>query len=34
MSDLILEDGEVFEDDLGLDVKTVEEWLNSVSQSR
>ena len=31
MSDLILEDGEVFEDDLGLDVKTVEEWLNSVS---
>ena len=31
MSDLILEDGEVFEDDLGLDVKTVEEWLNTVS---
>ena len=31
MSDLILEDGEVFEDDLGLDVKTVDEWLNSVS---
>ena len=31
MSDLILEDGEVFEDDLGLAVKTVEEWLNSVS---
>ena len=31
MSDLILEDGEVFEDDLGLEVKTVEEWLNSVS---
>ena len=31
MSDLILEDGEIFEDDLGLEVKTVEEWLNSVS---
>ena len=31
MSDLILEDGEVFEDDLGLAVKTVEEWLNGVS---
>jgi len=31
MSDLILEDGAVFEDDLGLDIKTVEEWLNSVS---
>lgn len=31
MSDLLLEDGEVFEDDLGLAVKTVEEWLNTVS---
>ena len=31
MSDLILEDGEIFEDDLGLAVKTVEEWLNGVS---
>ena len=29
MSDLILEDGEVFEDDLGLDVKTVDEWLKT-----
>ncbi|WAW11600.1 terminase large subunit [Acinetobacter phage nACB1] len=31
MSDLILEDGDIFEDDLGLDVKSVEEWLNGVS---
>jgi predicted phage terminase large subunit-like protein len=31
MSDLLLEDDQVFEDDLGLDVKTVEEWLNTVS---
>ena len=30
MSEVLLEE-EVFTDDLGLDVKTVEEWLNGVS---
>lgn len=30
MSDILLDDEE-FIDDLGLDVKTVEEWLNGVS---
>ena len=31
MSDILLEEDEGFVDDLGLDVKTVEEWLNQVS---
>lgn len=31
MSNELLEDDEVFTDDLGLDVKTVEEWLNQVT---
>ena len=31
MSEILLEEDEGFVDDLGLDVKTVEEWLNQVS---
>lgn len=29
--ELLLEDGMIFEDDLGIETKTVDEWLNSVS---
>lgn len=31
--ELLLEDGMIFEDDLGIETKTVDEWLNAVSYS-